>query len=82
MHPQRTPETVSVHHVTQRHFVTATKAVALGVWTPLLHALQDWRSLQAARVIAEHRHLLQDENCVDALRGSTAAKPRPAGLDD
>ena len=82
MPSQGTPETVSVHHVTQRHFVTATKAVALGVWTPLLHALQDWRSLQAARAIAEHRHLLQDENCVDALRGSTAARPRPAGLGE
>jgi len=79
---QGTPETVSVHPVTQRHYVTATKAVALGVWTPLLHALQDWRSLQAARAIAEHRHLLQDENCVEVLRGTTAARPRRAGLDE
>jgi hypothetical protein len=82
MHPRGTPDTVSVHHVTQQHFVTVTKTVALGVWTPLLHALQDWRSLQAARMIAEHRHLLQDENCVEALRGSTAARPRPAVLDE
>jgi hypothetical protein len=67
MHPPGTPETVSVHHLTQRHFIAATKAVALGIWTPLLHALQDWRSLQAARVIAEHRHLMQDEKCVDAF---------------
>ena len=82
MHPQGTPETVSAHHVTQRHFITATKAVALGVWSPLLHALQDWRCLQAARVIADHRHLIQDEKCVDAFRGPTAANARPTGLGE
>jgi hypothetical protein len=53
-----------------------------GIWMPVLHALQDWRSVQAARVIAEHRHLIQDENCVDALRCSNATAERLARLGE
>ena len=82
MHPQGTPEAVSIHHVTQQHFVKAAKALLNGIWMPVLHALQDWRSVQAARVIAEHRHLIQDEKCVDAFRGPTAANARPTGLGE
>ena len=82
MHPQGTPEAVSIHHVTQRHFVKVAKALLSGIWMPVLHALQDWRSVQAARVIAEHRHLIQDENCVDALRCSNATAARLARLGE
>ena len=72
MHPQGTPEAVSIHHVTQQHFVKAAKALLSGIWMPV----------QAARVIAEHRHLIQDENCVDALRCSNATAARLARLGE
>jgi len=82
MHPQGTFEPVSIHHVTQRGLVTAAKAVASGLWIPLLHALQDWRSQQAARVMREYRHLIQDERCLDCRGGSNAVKTRQPALKE
>lgn len=82
MHPQGTFEPVSIHHATQRGLVTAAKAVASGIWIPLLHALQDWRGQQAARVMREYRHLIQDERCVDCLGGSNAVKTRQPALKE
>ena len=82
MHPQGTLDPVSIHHLTQRRFVAAAKAVAIGMCTSLLHALQDWRSQQAARVIWEYRHLIQDERCLDCLGVSNAVKTRQPALKE
>jgi hypothetical protein len=41
-----------------------------------LKALHDSRSLLAARVIGQHRHLIQDHRCIGALRCVDDTEPK------
>jgi hypothetical protein len=42
-----------------------------------LKALHDSRSLLAARVIGEHRHLIQEHRCIGVLHGADDASLEP-----
>jgi len=50
-----------------RNFARAFVAGMTDVWSGPLRALHDSRSLLAARVIHEHRHLVQDHRCLGVL---------------
>ena len=54
-------------HFLLRNFGRALAAGLTDVRRGPLKALHDSRSLLAARVIGQHRHLIQDHRCIDVL---------------
>jgi len=50
-----------------RNFARAVASGMINARNGLLKALHDSRSRLAARVIDEHRHLIQDDQCIGAL---------------
>jgi hypothetical protein len=67
-------------HFLLRNFARALASGMTDVRHGPLKALHDSRSLLAARVIDEHRHLIRDYRCIGALRCVDDASPerRPA----
>jgi len=66
-------------HFLLRNFARVVASGMTDVRRGPLKALHDSRSLLAARVIDEHRHLIQDYRCIGALRcvddGSAETRP-------
>jgi hypothetical protein len=66
-------------YVRLRHFARALASrMSDGQRGGLLEALHESRSLLAGRLIHQHRHLIQDERCIDALHcaGDAAVEAR------
>jgi hypothetical protein len=60
-----------------RHFALTLASRIGSVDSGLLRALQDSRSRLAARVIDEHRHLVQDYQCIGVLHCADDAGLEP-----
>jgi hypothetical protein len=64
-----------------RNFARPLASGMIDIRSCLLRALHDSRSLLAARVIEQHRHLVQDYRCIGVLHRADGARLEPRQTD-